>query len=228
MSIKSLKKSDKNMILLKNFLPALCVIIHSFALGQIKANFSAKTNDLLSVDITIDDVTIQLNSDGQISGFQSNNSNGDVDYYDDANFDSYRFGKLKNMGVLKVNYWDILDKSDLRSGKIKNVGNVSIDYYDNFDKEKYGKVKNIGNLKVDYWENDIMDNSSLGKLKSIGNISIDYGQKDITDSSKYKKLIRFGAVCLEYWNDRIFNKEKFGKLRSVKGNSKDVSVNLVW
>lgn len=73
-----------------------------------------------------------------------------------------------------------------------------------------------------------MDNSRFGKLKSIGNISIDYGQKDITDSSKYKKLIKFGTVTLDYWNDKIFNKEKFGKLKSIKGNSKDVSVNLVW
>lgn len=138
------------MIPFKNFLPALFLIIHSFAFGQFKANISAKSNDLQSVDITIDDVAIQLDSDGEISGFKTNNLDGDVNYYDDANFDAYRFGKLKNIGSLKIDYWDILDKSDVRSGKIKNLGNVSIDYYDNFDKEKYGKVKNIGNLKVDY------------------------------------------------------------------------------
>ena len=74
----------------------------------------------------------------------------------------------------------------------------------------------------------MIDNSRLGKLKSIGNVSVEFGLKDIIDSSKYKKLIKFGTVNLDYWNDKIFDKEKFGKLKSIKGNTEEASIKLIW
>lgn len=216
------------MIHLRNFLPFLFVIVHSLAFAQIKANISAQNYELQSVDLLVEDVLVKINQDGEISGFQTGYFDGEVDYYDDANFDAYRFGKLKKIGHLKIDYWDTLDKSDLKYGKIKNIGTVEIEYYDSFEREKSGKVKKIGNLQIDYWDRDVIDNSRLGKLKSIDHIRIDYGLKDIIDSSKYRKLIKFGSVNLEYWNDKVFDKEKYGKLKLIKGNTKDVSVNLVW
>ena len=136
---------------LRNFFPVLFLILHSLVYSQIIANVSAKNYDLQSVDITIGNLIVQLNNVGEISGFQPKNSDGDVDYYDNSNFESYRSGKLKTIGNLKIDYWDILDKSDVRFGKIKSIGNISIEYYDNFDTEKSGKVKKIGNYQIDYW-----------------------------------------------------------------------------
>nr|WP_314499873.1 hypothetical protein [uncultured Chryseobacterium sp.] len=212
---------------LRNFLPALFLIVHSLVQGQIKANISSDNYDLQSVDINIGKIIIQLSNNGRISGFQPVDSDGAVDYYD-SNFEAYRFAKLKTIANLKIDYWDVLDKSDLRYGKIKNIGTVTIEYYDSFDKEKYGKVKKIGDLQIDYWESSIVDDSRLGKLKSVGSVLIDFGLKEIVGSANYRKLTRFGSVYLEYWNDTIFDKDKYGKLRLIKGNTKDVSVSIVW
>lgn len=199
----------------------LLLIANSLMLAQIRGNVSGKSYDLESVNITMGDIIITIDGQGSIAGFNSI-SNGSVDYYDDQYFDTEKLGKIKKIGNLKVDYWDRFDKE--KEGKVKSIGDITIDYWDYFDKEKEGKVKKIGSTSIDYWEKDIIDNSKFGKLKSIGNIAIDYGEKGIIDQSKYRKLIKFGSVVLDYWNDTIMNKGKFGKIKSVEGNSKEVSV----
>ncbi len=205
------------------------ILFNFFLNAQIKAVISNSTYTIETVDLTINNVTVVLSGEGEIQRFYSDNSNGATDYYDQDVFNKHRAGKIKSLGGVKVEYWNAMNQDDPKYGKIKSIGDLKVDYWDSihFDPEKAGKVKSIGNITIDYYPKDIIDNSRFGKLKSIGNISIDYGLKDIIDRSKFKKLVKFGSVKLDYWNDSIIEKEKFGRLKSVEGNSKEVSVSVL-
>ncbi len=222
-----MKKSGKSNLMKKSLLLLPFLFIATLVQSQVKAYVSGKNYDLQSVDITLGNLIINISEDGRIARFSSDVLNGNVDYYDDENFDAYRFGKLKNIGDIKIDYWDTPDKTDPKYGKIKSIGNINVSYWDQrvFEKEKLGKVKKVGHISIDYWGNDIIDNSRYGKMKSIDSISIDYGVKEVINQSRYGKLVQFGPVKIDYWSDDTFtDKRKYGKLKSVTGNSKDIMV----
>lgn len=210
---------------LKNLLLLTFLLGSMFTNAQTQGIVSGKTYDLESVKVVAGDFIITINADGMVSDFNAPTLNGKFEYYDDKIFDKIKYGKLKSIAGVKVDYWNEVNRDNIKNGKLKSIGNIFIDYWDDFAfaKEKSGKVKKIGDLNVDYWPDDIIDNSRMGKLKSIGNVSIDYGTKNAVDSSKFKKLIKFGPVRLDYSDER-FSDGGYGQLKSINGNSDEISV----
>lgn len=104
-------------------------------------------------------------------------------------------GRIRRIGDLSFDYYDRFDRSELR-GKLKSVNNVGITYYDVFDRtELTGKVKSIADIKFSYY--DVFDDSSLvGKFKSAGSLEVQYFDR--------------------------FSDDQVGRIKSVKGNSKNV------
>lgn len=111
----------KNIIILLFFLGSIMIG------AQIRANLS-RGYDLQSVEMKIGDLTVTLDGSGQIAGFYSGALEGNIDYYDNENFEKYRYGKVKNIGNINVDYWSSLNETDTKYGKIKNIGNLTIEY----------------------------------------------------------------------------------------------------
>lgn len=177
-----------------------------------------------NVDVTVGDFVITIDSEGNITRFYPKNSDYSVEYYDNDSFDKEKFMRVKMLGNKKVDYYDSYHINSGDFGKLKSIGDIKFEYWSDFKTEKLGKIKSIGNLSIDYWDQNYVDNSKLGKLKSIGNISINYGDQSYFEKAQANKVIKFGQVSLSYYDNQAFDKQKFGKLKTLKGNSDEVSV----
>lgn len=177
-----------------------------------------------NVDVTLGDFVITIDSEGNITRFYPKNPDYSVEYYDNDSFDKEKFMRVKMLGNKKIDYYDSYHINSGDFGKLKSIGDIKFEYWSDFKTEKLGKIKSIGNLSIDYWDQNYVDNSKLGKLKSIGNISINYGDQSYFEKAQANKVIKFGQVSLSYYDNQAFDKQKFGKLKTLKGNSDEVSV----
>lgn len=172
--------------------------------------------------MTIDDITIYLNSNGKISLADVAELNGKVDYYDGLN-DGIKKGKLKSIGSMQIDYYDGLNDGPKR-GKIKVAGNIRFDYYDGLnDGVKRGKAKSVGSMAVDYYDG-LNDGVKTGKLKSVGNTQIQY-YDGLNDGVKTGLIKRIGATQIDYY-DGLNDGVKTGKVRSVTGSSPGIKVSV--
>lgn len=194
-----------------------------FSQAQTKAYLSSQYF-IKNVDITVGNFVVTIDSEGNITQFYPKKSDYSVEYYDNDVFDKEKYMKIKVLGDKKIDYYDSYQANSGDFGKLKSIGDIKFEYWNDFKAEKLGKIKSIGTLSIDYWEQDFVDNSKLGKLKSIGTISIDYGDQSYFERAQFNKVIKFGKVSLSYYDNQAFDKQKFGKLKTLKGNSEEISV----
>lgn len=170
-----------------------------FSQAQTKAYLSSQYF-IKNVDITVEDFVVTIDTEGNITQFYPKKSDYTVEYYDNDVFDKEKYMKIKVLGDKKIDYYDSYQANSGDFGKLKSIGDIKFEYWNDFKAEK------------------------LGKLKSIGTISIDYGDQSYFERAQFNKVIKFGKVSLSYYDNQAFDKQKFGKLKTLKGNSEEISV----
>lgn len=186
--------------------------LHFFIPG--KATVYARMN--------VDDISLCLNGNGNISLDNASGLTGDITYYDGLN-DGPKRGKVKSAGGINYDYYDGLNDGS-KTGKIKSAGNIRFDYYDGLnDGPKRGKVKSVGSMSVDYYDG-LNDGVKTGKLKSVGDTQIKY-YDGLNDGVKAGLIKAIGGKQIQYY-DGLNDGIKAGKVKSVTGSSPGIKISV--